>query len=98
MSKRTSGWQQGRPRRLSTRAKRKQADNPGRRTFLKAALGWTADHAAGGLVQAAVLSGGAALLRRVTTPHATVLTPGTGSLVLLGGSARLELHASGTLV
>jgi hypothetical protein len=35
---------------------------------------------------------------RTVTVMNTSLTPGTGSLVLLGGSVRLELHASGTLV
>jgi hypothetical protein len=100
---RTSGRQQGKTRRAGKA-------NPTRRSFLKTALGWTADHAAGGVVQAAVLSGGAALLRRATSPRATVisaasttpweaiLTPRTGSVVVVGEAVRLELHARGTLV
>src|SRR4029453_4283089 len=103
MARRTSGRQQGKTRHAGKA-------NPTRRNFVKTALGWTANQSAGGLVQAAVLSGGAALVRRATAPRATVtsaasttpweavLTPRTGSVVVVGESVRLERRTRGTLV
>ena len=90
---RTSGRQQGRP---TGRLKRKRKVDGGRRRFLKGALGWVADHAAGGLVAQATLVAGSDFLRRATSP---VITPAPAvlSFVRARDSVSVVLNEQGSV-